>query len=177
MLWIMEKADGIYPRISRADRSPTWVWQGQPGVRAHQICQRQEDSCTAIPSLHPIPHHAMYEGHRARPGLLVCTRAKEKHSQSSQGRRNALGHRDIWFMQHPTSSQETTKFPPSQHSSQKDGYRSHHTFPCQLKQSSFSFLGGCAQDSHLPHPALPGFQRPARHSLLLDTRPYRQWAH
>lgn len=112
-LWIMEKADGIYPRISRADRSPTWVWQGQPGVRARQICQRQVDSCIAIPSLHPIPRHAVHEGHRAGPGLLAHTCAKENtRSQSSQGGKKCFGPHGIYGSH---SIQWVHKRPPNCH--------------------------------------------------------------
>lgn len=112
-LWIMEKADGIYPRISRADRSPTWVWQGQPGVRARQICQRQADSCIAIPSLHPIPRHAVHEGHRAGPGLLAHTCAKENtRSQSSQGRKKCFGPHGKYGSH---SIQWVHKTPPNSH--------------------------------------------------------------
>lgn len=96
-LWIKEKADGIYPRISRADGSPTWVWQGESWATTRQTCQRWADSCRAIPRLHvqppSMPHMKGTELDLAClriPVPLVHTRAEgNKPSQGSQGKRKS----------------------------------------------------------------------------------------
>lgn len=86
-LWIKEKADGIYPRISRADGSPTWVWQGDPWA----------DSCRAIPRLHvqppSMPHIKGRELDLAClripvPLAHTCAKGNEP-SQGSQGKRKS----------------------------------------------------------------------------------------
>lgn len=140
MLWVMEKADGIHLRISRADWSPTWVWQRQPRVRAHQTCQWQADSCRAISRLCiQFPCMPSKRCHRAGPRLLGCASAKENMpSWSSQGRKKCLRPRGYMVCAPSSIFTKELQFPIFQHSSWKDGYRSHHIIFCQVKQSCFT---------------------------------------
>lgn len=136
-LWIKEKADGIYPRISKAARQ----MDHQPGFGRLCLTHNSSDlpetgrlPQSYSPSPCPTPWHAPYKGHRAGPGLFAHTCAKEnKHSQNSQGKRKCFGPQG-----HGSYNLQQVHKSPNSHLSNISPERmdAGATMLCLLKQSS-----------------------------------------
>lgn len=156
ILRVMAKADGIHLRISRAGWSPTWVWQGHLRVRACQICQWQAESCGAISRLCiQFPCMPCKKGIELDPGCL-CMLVPKKTCPlgAASAGRNALGQRDKWFVHHPASSQEISKFPSSNTPPKKTDTEATTSFSARWNKAHFfPLLRECAQVSYLPQPA------------------------